>query len=136
MLRTVLVAVALALAGSLTACDGDANDTGPPDPTDPTDRVVSAAPATGFPPLRVTTVVGGLDHPWDVKPIGRGRLLVTERDRARLSLVNHGTRHTIAFPSSKVWVSGETGLMGMAVDPSFQRNHRVYTCQGGFRAGG
>ncbi|HEX4687440.1 MAG TPA: PQQ-dependent sugar dehydrogenase, partial [Nocardioides sp.] len=95
-----------------------------------------AAPAKGFPALRVTTVVGGLDHPWDVKSIGKGRLLVTERDRARVSLVTHGKRHTIAFPSSRVWVSGETGLLGMAVDPKFSSNHRVYLCQGGFLAGG
>jgi aldose sugar dehydrogenase len=35
-----------------------------------------------------------------------------------------------------VWVSGETGLTGLAVDPDFADNRRVYTCQGGFRSGG
>ena len=127
MRRAFLAAVPLALAGGLTACDDAEPKAGSPGP---------AAPAKGFPALRVTTVVGGLDHPWDVKPIGRGRLLVTERDRARLSLVRHGTRHTVAFPSGKVWVSGETGLLGLAVDPEFTNNHRVYLCQGGFPAGG
>src|SRR3954471_24655618 len=29
--------------------------------------------------LKVTRVAKGLDHPWDVHPIGHGRLLVTER---------------------------------------------------------
>lgn len=125
----LLAAVPLALAGSLTACDNDDDkvQAGAPGP---------AAPAKGFPALRVSTVVGGLDHPWDVKPIGHGRLLVTERDRARLSLVRNGVRHTIDFPSGKVWVSGETGLLGMAVDPDFRKNHRVYVCQGGFLSGG
>jgi glucose/arabinose dehydrogenase len=33
-------------------------------------------------------------------------------------------------------VSGETGLMGLEVDPSFGRNHRFFTCQGGFTSGG
>ncbi len=33
-------------------------------------------------------------------------------------------------------MSGETGLLGMAVDPEFQDNHRVYLCQGGFLSGG
>jgi glucose/arabinose dehydrogenase len=128
MHRAFLAAVPLALAAGITACDDGAEPrAGSPGP---------AAPAKGFPALRVTTVLAGLDHPWDVKPIGHGRLLVTERDRARLSLVKHGTRHTIAFPSRKVWVSGETGLLGMAVDPEFQRNHRVYICQGGFPASG
>ena len=127
MRRALLAAVPLALAG-LTACDDDAQPrAAAPGP---------AAPAKGFPALRVTTVVGGLDHPWDVKSIGKGRLLVTERDRARLSLVAHGVRRTVTFPSANVWVSGETGLMGLAVDPAFARNHRIYTCQGSTLADG
>jgi aldose sugar dehydrogenase len=129
MRRALLAAVPLALAGGLTACDDNESRVGSDNPVGP------AAPAKGFPALRVTTVLGGLDHPWDVKPIGKGRLLVTERDRARVSLVQHGTRQTVAFPS-RVWVSGETGLLGLAVDPEFSRNHRVYICQGGFPAGG
>ena len=132
-MRLVLIAaLPLALAGGLTACGGDDQDEdfGSPGPAPP------AKVAKGFPALRVRTVIGGLDHPWDVKPIGRGRLLVTERDRARLSLVNNGKRHTIDFPRRKVWVSGETGLLGMAVDPDFADNHRVYLCQGGFPADG
>ena len=32
------------------------------------------------------------------------------------------------FPSGKVWVSGETGLLGLEVDP--EDNRRIYTCQG------
>jgi aldose sugar dehydrogenase len=123
MRRALLAALPLTIGGGLVACtDGE-------DP--PPEAAGPAAPTRGFPALRVTTVVGGLDHPWDVKPLGHGRLLVTERDRARLSLVTHGTRRTVAFPSRKVWVSGETGLMGLAVDPAFARNHRIYTCQGG-----
>lgn len=135
MRRLLLVAVPLALAGGLTACDDSdrsesVNQSANRNPTAP------AKVAQGFPALKVRTVVGRLDHPWDVKPVGHGRLLVTERDRARLSLVKNGKRHTIAFPSGQVWVSGETGLLGMAVDPEFQDNHRVYICQGGFTRGG
>lgn len=88
------------------------------------------------PRMRVRTVVGGLENPWDVQRIGRGRLLVTERDRARLSLVSNGRRRTVGFPRRSVWVRGETGLMSLAVDPRFRRNHRFWTCQGGHRAGG
>jgi glucose/arabinose dehydrogenase len=129
MRRVLLAAFPLAIAGCLTACDDEPHAESP-GPTAP------AKVAKGFPALRVKTVVGRLDHPWDVKPIGRGRLLVTERDRARLSLVNNGKRHTITFPGRKVWVSSETGLLGMAVDPDFSKNHRVYICQGGFLANG
>jgi aldose sugar dehydrogenase len=38
----------------------------------------------------------------------------------------------VRYPSSRVWVSGETGLMSLEVDPSFASNRRFYTCQGGF----
>jgi glucose/arabinose dehydrogenase len=132
MRRALIAALPLTLAAGLTACGDDDSEHPSATPT----PAGQAAPAHGFPALQVRTVVGGLDHPWDVKPLGGGRLLVTERDRARLSLVTHGTRHTVDFPSSTVWVSGETGLLGLAVDPGFAANHRIYTCQGGTRAGG
>jgi aldose sugar dehydrogenase len=82
------------------------------------------------PGLRVRTVVGGLVNPWDVQPIGGGRLLVTERDRARLSVVRKGQRRTVRFPRGRVWVRGETGLMSLAVDPDFDRTRRFWTCEG------
>ena len=44
--------------------------------------------------------------------------------------------HRVGFPKSSVWVSGETGLMGLEVDPDFANNRRIYTCQGGFTGGG
>lgn len=94
------------------------------------------AHARAVPKLKVARQVTGLDHPWDVQAIGGGRLLFTERDRARLSVWDHGTKHRVAFPSNKVWVSGETGLMGLAVDPDFASNQRFYTCQGGTTRGG
>ncbi|PUA79088.1 glucose dehydrogenase [Nocardioides currus] len=76
------------------------------------------------------TIVGGLSIPWDVQSIGTGGLLVTERDKARLSVVRKGKRRTVRFPRSSVWVSGETGLMSIAVDPRFAKTRRFWTCQG------
>jgi glucose/arabinose dehydrogenase len=125
MRRALLAALPLTVAGALTGCDQS-----DPDPVD------DAGSARGLPALGVTTVVNGLDHPWDVRPLGHGRLLVSERDRARLSIVAHGRRHTVAFPSRRIWVSGETGLLGLAVDPAFGSNHRIYTCQGWLRPDG
>lgn len=92
--------------------------------------------AAGLPALRVTTLASGLDHPWDVRSIGKGRFLVTQRERATLSLVSGGRTRTIAVPSTDVWVSGETGLMGLEVDPAFAANRRIYTCQGANTTGG
>jgi len=89
-----------------------------------------------YPALKVKRLVTGLDHPWDVRSLGSGRLIYTQRDRATLTVWAKGHQHRVRFPSSEVWVSGETGLMGLEVDPGFARNHRIYTCQGGTTSGG
>ena len=97
-----------------------------PAPADPVER----AAGRDVPTLRVRPVVSGLDNPWDVKVLPGGALLVSERDRARLSIIADGTRTTLDFPSDRVWVSGETGLMSLEVDPRFEANNRFYTCSG------
>ena len=98
----------------------------------------ASAPASSAadPTLSVRTIASGLDIPWDVKPLPDGRLLITERTTKRLLLWDRGAVSQVAFPTSRVWASGETGLMSLAVDPSFTRNRRFYTCQGGYTSGG
>ena len=81
------------------------------------------------PALRVKRLVTGLSLPWDVQPLGHGRLLITERE-GRLSLWERGTRRTVPLPAGSVRAEGETGLMSLAVDPGFATNQRFYTCQG------
>ncbi len=91
----------------------------------------------GGPSLRVSTKVTGLTHAWDVKQIDRGLLLITERDPARLTIARrNGTTYAVRFPSAKVWTSGETGLMGLEVDPRFSKSGRFYTCSGWHTTGG
>lgn len=91
-----------------------------------------------FPQLRATRVVTGLDHPWDVRPIGKGRLIFSERDRRTVSIWANGHKRKIRnFPSRSIWApGGETGLMGLETDPGFARSRVFYTCQGGFTGGG
>lgn len=95
-----------------------------------------AAERQAVPDLQVRRLVTGLDHPWDVRPIGGGRLIFTQRDRATVSIWANGRTRRVAFPSGQVWVSGETGLMGLDVDPGFAKNRRFFTCQGGRTARG
>lgn len=121
-MRSFLLGLTLALGLALTA--------------GPTAAVTPPPERAAYPKLQVSRLVTGLDKPWDVRPLGEGRLLFTQRDRATLSVWEDGRTRSLAFPSSEVWVSGETGLMGLEVDPAFATNHRVYTCAGGFRAGG
>ena len=89
-----------------------------------------ASAGKGAPELRVKRVATGLDHPWDVRPIGHGRLLVTER-AGRLSVIEDGEVRRLQMPTDLIWASGETGLMGLALDPDFADNGRFFTCNGG-----
>jgi len=88
-----------------------------------------------FPSLTVTRQVRGLATPWDVQRLPHGRLLISERDTHRLLIWRAGRKHAVRFPA-QVWVSGETGLMSLAVDPGFAKNRRVYTCFGGYTSTG
>ena len=82
------------------------------------------------PGLKVKRLVTGLSLPWDVQPLGGGRLLITERE-GRLSVWARGQRRTVPLPAGTVRAEGETGLMSLAVDPGFATNQRIYTCAGG-----
>ncbi|RYB90052.1 PQQ-dependent sugar dehydrogenase [Nocardioides oleivorans] len=121
MSLTASVATA-ALAGSLLA--GLPPSVGAP--AEPAPRAERA------PALEVRTVAKGLANPWDVQQAPGGRLLVSERDRARISVVRNGRRRTLADLSKLVWVSGETGLMSLAVDAA---HRRVYACHGSSKGG-
>lgn len=85
-----------------------------------------AGPSPGAPTLAVTTVVSGLDHPWEVAFTPDGTMLVTERI-GRIGAVIGGTRRILAAPSDVV-ASSEGGMLGLAVDPGFATNRRIYTC--------
>ena len=128
-MRRALVTTALLalLAPALPAGTATAVNASGPDL-----RTAPAAPAErAVPDLAVSTRVAGLNHPWDVKELPSGSLLITERDPARLTLsTRSGTKRTVRFPSARIWTSGETGLMGLAVDPGFAKNRRFYTCSG------
>lgn len=129
---------ALAVPGLVAVLVGSALilATGPAASTTQTAGTSAATPAVAaharVPALRVRTVVRRLDHPWDVQQAPGGRLLVSERDRARISVVRNGKRRTLADLSRLVWVSGETGLMSLAVDPA---RRTVWACHGSTEGG-
>lgn len=127
VLALTLVAPAFSTAAS-AAPDDPASGRPPYTAGGPTPRAL--------PTLDVRRQVRALENPWDVQPIGGGRLLVTERDSARLILWADGSKRQVRFPSNRIWVSGETGLMSMEVDPMFATNNRFYTCSGWQKEGG
>lgn len=78
------------------------------------------------PAFTVTTVIGGLDHPWDIAFTPGKNLFFTERS-GRINLIYYGQRRVLATPSD-VRPMSEGGMLGIAVDPHFPTNRRIYTC--------
>lgn len=139
--RRVRAGLAAAVAAVLLApaCASARDEGGGPEAqpgAGPTQGRAVAPRADAFPALRVRRPVRGLAQPWDVQVLPGGALLVTERETRRLLVATGEGSRALDFPSAEVWSSGETGLMSLAVDPAFGSNRRVYTCQGGFAAGG
>ena len=46
-------------------------------------------------------------------------------------MIEDGDVRRLQMPTDLIWASGETGLMGLAIDPDFADNGRFYTCTGG-----
>lgn len=128
----VLPCAVLMLALLLAATAPPGGSAAPPAPVSAS---VEARAAVGF---RVNVVARGLDHPWEVQQLPSGHLLVTQRERRVLTLVNPATggKRNLAFPSGRIWARGETGLLGLEVDPQFGDNRRIYTCSGWRKADG
>lgn len=88
--------------------------------------IVASMENSGAPEISVETILGGLDHPWDVTFLPTEQLLFTER-KGTVSVIKDGARVQLA-PISDVKAVGEGGLMGLAVDPDFLTNKFIYTC--------
>ena len=89
--------------------------------------LLGAVAAGCIPPkLGVTTVVSGLDHPWDIGFLPNGTMLVTERP-GRLDRIVNGAAQLVIAPADVV-AAGEGGMLGLAVDPLFATNGYVFVC--------
>lgn len=83
------------------------------------DRALPAEP-------RVETVAEGLDVPWEIAFLPDGRALITERP-GRVLLLPEGARgEPRELAEVDVAATGEAGLLGVAIDPQFERNGLVY----------
>lgn len=121
--RLLTLAAAMALAaGCATA--------GPmPGPTD-----AGPVPTGSAPRVTRTVVARGLDHPWDLAFLPGGDALVTERS-GRISRLHDG-RVTPLLEVADTVSRAEAGLMGLAVDPEFERTRFVFACLASSRDGG
>jgi glucose/arabinose dehydrogenase len=133
MRRLLSAAALLSVALLLVACGGGGGDDKPasatttndfpPPPTATTDEQ-SLARNPGGP--KVTTVATGLEVPWEIGFLPDGRALITERPgRVRL-LLPDGKLSPKSVAEVDVVADGEGGLLGLAVDPDFERNSFIY----------
>ena len=74
----------------------------------------------------VATVVDGLSNPWDLAFTPDGAMIITERP-GPVGVFRNGA-YTRFNPITDVVASSEGGMMGVAVDPAFATNRRIYTC--------
>lgn len=115
---TARLTVPLVAAGLLLASCSSGGPSG--------DAATGSAPsAKGT--VKVETVIGGLDHPWDVSFFENGDMLTTERPGKITLRTKAGKVSTVNAPLDDVFVQSEGGLEGLVVDPSAERI--FYTCQ-------
>jgi glucose/arabinose dehydrogenase len=112
-------ALLLAVLVTLSACTASGADGGP-----------AASSSAGAPALAVTVVADGLDHAWDVAQAPDGTLLVDERPGGLTAVLPDGAVRQVRADFGDLFARGETGLMGLTLDPAFTDNRRFYTCQG------
>jgi glucose/arabinose dehydrogenase len=82
------------------------------------------------PTLGTQTVVSGRADVWEIVFTPSGTMLWTERSGKIMKRTTGGTVSQVTADLAGLRVAGETGLMGLAVDPSFSSNRRIYTCMG------
>lgn len=81
--------------------------------------------ADASPVIEVTVLAGDLDTPWAIDFAPDGRIFVTERP-GRIRIVKGGKLQVKPWLTLDVSESGESGLLGLALDPQFTQNGFVY----------
>jgi len=116
--RLALAAIGLAFALSACVPNQPGLNPAPPD----------QAPPANSPTLTRTDVVTGLTRPWDLAFVDADTFFFTQRGGA--ISVRDGTNAPAVLTGGPTDVveTGEGGMMGIAVDPSFATNRRIYVC--------
>lgn len=142
MVRFPVAALAVALVTLVAGCGGDSGafDTSSagPDPATASPQPSSAAPSSAEPsspgpsasppagPPRVLgTVARDLAVPWGIGFLPDGSALVTERDSGRVLQVTSGHVREVGR-IDETRAQGESGLLGLAVSPSYAEDKRVF----------
>jgi len=85
--------------------------------------------------LQYEAVLEGLENPWDMAFLGDGTMLFTEKckglsvrmpDGAVNALYSVGETEGYASNGPDLFCEGQAGMMGVAFDPAFETNRRIY----------
>jgi aldose sugar dehydrogenase len=76
--------------------------------------------------VRVTEIVGGLEHPWSLEFLPDGRFLVTERP-GRLRIVSPDGQLSAPIGGvPKVHAAGQAGLLDVRLSPAFDTDRTIF----------
>jgi glucose/arabinose dehydrogenase len=122
--------VSILLGACLLAGCAPSGEGQPPLPTDaPTGAAKTATPthhqSGDNRPQVVRTIASGLEVPWGLAFLPDGSALVTERDSGRVLSIRDGEVTEIGTVADAVPV-GESGLLGIAVSPTYTTDHEVF----------
>ena len=90
-----------------------------------TDATTSAVSETAGVPRVAGTVASGLDTPWGIAFLPTGSALVTERNSGRIVEITDGEVREVGRVGETL-AQGESGLLGIAVSPTFDTDRFVY----------
>lgn len=137
--RLVLALLATALVGAGAGCGGDDDPTTTSAPATSTTTTTGATgqadrPGGGedeqvllrAPEAKLETVATGLEVPWDLAFLPDGSALLTERPGRVRRLSADGELDSEPVAEIPVLATGEGGLLGIAIDPDYERNSFVY----------
>src|SRR5438093_2746300 len=85
----------------------------------------AALPSESRPNIQVEVIARGLETPWAIAFASDGRLFVTERP-GRIRVVKDGKLQQESWLEIAAYETGEAGLLGLAVDPGFERSRFLY----------
>lgn len=86
----------------------------------------SVSPSPSFAGYRSVEIASGLDYPLALTPAGDGRLFFAEAKSGRIRLWTPSGLKPSPVATIPVAKEGEFGLVGLALDPQFAANSRMY----------
>jgi glucose/arabinose dehydrogenase len=95
----------------------------------------SQADTMGTPKISAMSILNGLENPWDMAFTSGGDMFYTEKCKGLSVKTSSGSVNALAgmkgakgyaSDNSDLFCSGQAGMMGVALDPNFNKNRRVY----------